>query len=448
MSHDSGRADTDTAPDDGAADDGDPETGEGGAGRRWLAAGTCAGVIALGVLGHFAVGWFTDGPEPREPGPQGPLVETDEVRAVDRLTVAQTGFVRPGARLTLSAEVSGRVARVAEDFRVGRAIAAGETVVELERARFEADVAAAEARLAGARARRDTAGSNVDRQRQLDDEGFAVDQRLEEVETSLASAEAEARLAMSELELARIALDDTRIRAPYDALVSARDVSLGQIVGPGTDVGELVLAERAEIRIGLLPRQRALLGSDAALVGRPVDVYRVTGERLRVATGRIAAVDPVLDPVARTLGVVVDVPDPFADGALKVGELVEVVVPVTRRAGGGAAAVFEVPARALKGADRLWVVDGSGDGAERTLRAVDPSIVRRGEGRVQLTGEGLAAGDRVLLTDVAAAVEGLAVRLASEAEGGRGKTVAAGPAVEAVEAVTDPVPGRAGAARW
>ena len=408
----------------GGRDDG-PDDGrdERGAGRRWLAAGICAGVIGLGVLGHFAVGWLADDPEPREPGPTGPLVETAPVRAVTRLTVAQTGFVRPGARLVLSAEVSGRVARVAEDFRVGRRIGEGEVVVELERARFEADVAAAEARLAGARARRDTASSNVGRQRQLDDEGFAVDQRLEEVETSLASAEAEVELAGSELELARIALEDTRIRAPYDALVSARDVSLGQIVGPGTSVGELVLAERAEIRIGLLPRQRALLGPEARLVGRPVDVFPVTGPRRRLATGRIAAVDPVLDPVARTLGIVVDVDDPFADGSLKVGELVEAVVPVMDAGANGGPRVFEVPARALKGADRLWVVErgegGGDDGGGGELRAVDPDIVRRDDGTVQLASDALADGDRVLVTDVAAAVEGLAVRLASEApEGG------------------------------
>ena len=402
------------------ADDGDGSGRDGregaGSGRRWLAAGVCAAVVGLGVLGHFAVGWIAGDPEPREPGPTGPLVETVPVRAVERLTVAQTGFVRPGARLTLSAEVSGRVARVADDFRVGRRIAKGDVVVELERARFEADLRAAEARLAGARARRDSASSNVGRQRQLDDEGFAVDQRLEEVETSLASAEAEAELAASELELARIALDDTRIRAPYDALVSARDVSLGQIVSPGTGVGELVMAERAEIRIGLLPRQRALLGPEAGLVGRPVDVFPV-GSARRVATGRISAVDPVLDPVARTLGIVVDVDDPFADGALKVGELVEVVVPVPN----GGRTVFEVPARALKGADRLWVVERGAAGANGgELRAVDPDIVRRDGASVQLASDGLEAGDRVLVTDIAAAVEGLAVRLASRAEGGDG----------------------------
>ena len=420
-------AERDAGPGSGPAAPGERADGAG-AGRRWIAAGLCAGVIGLGALGHFAVGWIAGEPEPREPGPTGPLVETAPVRAVTRLTVAQTGFVRPGARLTLSAEVSGRVARVAEDFRVGRRIPAGEVVVELERARFEADVRAAEARFAGARARRDTASSNADRQHRLDDEGFAVDQRLDEVRTSLASAESEVELAASERELARIALEDTRIRAPYDALVSARDVSLGQIVGPGTGVGELVLAERAEIRIGLLPRQRALLGPESGLVGRPVDVFPVNGSGRRLATGRIAAVDPVLDPVARTLGVVVDVDDPFADGAaggaLKVGELVEVVVPVPD----GGLAVFEVPARALKGADRLWVVERSaggtdGGGAGGTLRAVEPDIVRRDDASVQLASDALADGDRVLVTDVAAAVEGLAVRLASEDEdedGGEG----------------------------
>ncbi len=329
------------------------------------------------------------------------------MRAVERLTIAQTGFVRPAARLVLSAEVEGRVARVADDFRVGRRLAADDVVVELDPDRFEAELAAAEARLEGARAQRETARANAGRQRQLEDEGFAVDQRLDEVEATLASAEAEVALAESEVELARIAREDTTIRAPYDAIVTARDVSLGQIVGPGTSVGELVMAARAEIRVGLLPRQRALLGPDAALVGRPVDVFPVDPPRRLIATGAIAAVDPVLDPVARTLGLVVDVQDPFGDRALRVGELVEVVVPVPS----GGPPLFEVPARALKGADRLWLVrDGQ-------LRAADPEIVLRDGDTVQVMGGMLADGDRVLVTDVAAAVEGLEVRLASEREG-------------------------------
>lgn len=392
----------------------------GGAGRRWLAAGTCAGIVALGVLGYLAVGRFADDPEPGEPGPQGPLVEVEAVRRVERLTVAQTGFVRAAERLTLSAEVSGRVARVAEAFREGRRIGAGDVVVELDRKRFEVDVRAAEARVAGTRARRDTAASDADRQRSLDDDGFGVEQTLERSEATLASADADVALARSALELARIALDDASIRAPYDAIVSERDVSLGQIVGPGTSVGELVLASRAEIHLGLLPRQRALLEPDGELVGRPVDVFPVNGARRPIATGRIAAIDPVLDPVARTLGVVIDVDDPFEGGALKVGELVEVVVPVSRME----RATFDVPARALKGADRLWVV------ADGELRAVDPLVVRRDGNRVQVTSDGLADGDRVIVTDVATAVEGLAVRLAPESgedgEGG-GTAVPDGP---------------------
>ena len=388
----------------GSGGDGNGESSARGGGRRWLAAGLCAAILGLGVLGHFAVGWIADDPEPREPGPTGPLVEAGRVARVESLTVAQTGFVRPAARLTLSAEVEGRVARVSEDFRVGRRIAAGETLVALAPERFEAELGAAEARLAGARARVGTARSNLERQRRLDAEGYAVEQRTEELETALASAEAEAALAASELELARIALDDTRIRAPYDALVSARDVSLDQIVGPGTSVGELVAAARAEIRVGLVPRQRALLDPGPALIGRPVDVFSVAGDGRRLAAGRVAAVDPVLDPATRTLGIVVDVDDPFAGGALVVGELVEVVVPVPA----AAEPVFDVPARALKGADRLWVIEAGG-----TLRAVDPTVVRRDGGHVQVTGDGLADGDRVLLTDVAAPVEGLEVRVAS-----------------------------------
>lgn len=397
---------------DGGSDD-DSSSG------RWLWIGASAGALALGVLAYLAIGWFAAEPEPSERGPEGPLVRAAEVERAGRLTVAQTGFVEPSERLALAAEVNGRVARIAENFRVGRRFAAGETLVELERARFEAELAAAEARVEGARARRDTARSNVDRQTRLDDGGFAAEARVEEVRTALASAEAELGLARSRRELARIALEDTVLVAPYDAIVSARSISLGQIVGPGTVLGALVRADRVDVTVGLLPRQRALLGPDATLIGRSVDVFAPDDSDgpgdsdAPIASGRIAAIAPTLDPVARTLELVVEIDDPFATGSVRVGELVEVRVPVPESE---TAEVYDIPARALKGANRVWRIAEDG-----TLAPLQPRIVRRDGERVQILSDALSAGDRVLLTDVATAVEGLKVRLESRSgESGAG----------------------------
>ncbi len=55
-------SDTHEAAHDGDDDEEDGGGRSGGSGRRWLAAGVCAGIIGLGVLGYFAVGWIAEDP--------------------------------------------------------------------------------------------------------------------------------------------------------------------------------------------------------------------------------------------------------------------------------------------------------------------------------------------------------------------------------------------------
>jgi hypothetical protein len=80
------------------------------------------------------------------------------------------------------------------------------------------------------------------------------------------------------------------------------------------------------------------------------------------------------------------------------------------------APALSVAAEALKGGDTLWQVS---DGA-LSRHAVE--VLSREGDTVTLRAEGLSEGDRVLLSDLAAPVDGLAVRVADEdtrlAEGG------------------------------
>ena len=72
------------------------------------------------------------------------------------------------------------------------------------------------------------------------------------------------------------------------------------------------------------------------------------------------------------------------------------------------AGVFAVPRSALRDGDTVWTMDDEG-----RLRVTPVAVVRRGRDTVVLR-DGIEEGDRVVLTNISGAAEGMQLRLAEE----------------------------------
>jgi RND family efflux transporter MFP subunit len=375
--------------------------------RGWLWALASVAVLAAGGA-VFAVLTLAGGQEGGQE-PEPPLVQAVTVERAELLILTQTAFVRPRREVTVAPEVSGRIAEVGENFRLGARVEEGDLLVRLEQERFEAQLARGEAAVEQARAALAEARVNRDRQQELKERDFASEAALQQSIVGVARAEADLATARAQLADARIALEDTTLSAPFDALVTEESAAVGQLVQAGSAVGTLVGAEAAEAFMGLTPGDLEVLGEPEQALGGRVLVRAVDRPGAVLRRGVVVDVDPRIVADTRTVALVVRIPRPFeADPRpLRVDELVELSLPVSLENRNA----LRLPPEAVKDTATVWRI------ADGALERVEADVIDRGEGRVVVEGDGLGAGDLVMLSDLPAPFDGKRVRVERAASG-------------------------------
>lgn len=122
------------------------------------------------------------------------------------------------------------------------------------------------------------------------------------------------RRAQAAFDLAELYLARTRVRAPFDGIVSRRYVREGELVDDRTPLFRITAPAPLRARL-LVPED----GADAFSAGAAV---RLTGGSL-TAVGRVLIVGPTVDPASGTREVIVELRDPagFRPGAAVTAEL-------------------------------------------------------------------------------------------------------------------------------
>lgn len=208
------------------------------------------------------------------------------------------GRVEAARASDLGFELAGTVAAVA--VREGDVVEAGAVLARLDDARLQARVAELGAGLAQARADLALARATLARVEEARAFEGVSDQEVDQARQTVASLEAAETLAESRLASARVDLDKSRLAAPWDAVVAARRVDEGQVVAPGQPVLSVVERAPPEVRVGVAGDTLPALAPGQAV---PVEA----GGRTIEATVR--AVLPVRDPRARTVDVVLQLPE-------------------------------------------------------------------------------------------------------------------------------------------
>ncbi len=149
-----------------------------------------------------------------------------------------TGRFESVERVEVRARVSGYVKSV--NFEDGARVKAGELLFTLDDRPFRAALAQAEAQLAQARAQAAQAQSDVERSELLAESGAVSQEELERNRTALASAAASVAAAEAGVDAARLDLSFSRVTAPIDGRVSARNVDPGNLVAGGNSAGDIL----------------------------------------------------------------------------------------------------------------------------------------------------------------------------------------------------------------
>ncbi|MEO0893640.1 MAG: efflux RND transporter periplasmic adaptor subunit [Pseudomonadota bacterium] len=334
-----------------------------------------------------------------------PLIETTEIKEADDIILRQTGFVRAADAVEVVPQITERIVEISAAFAEGNRVTRGDPLIRLDATSAEADNAAAQARVKQAEAALNEARITLNRQEQLRRESVVSEAALEDAQVALARAQADLAMANAEQSRAELTLGDTVLNAPFDAIVTSETASVGQLVQAGASLGRLVAIDKFEVEMGVLQAELAPAMSSqdtSALIGTSVGLIDpATGRDL--GEGRVAAVLPEIDTRTRTVRLLVHVPRPFdgADVSVRLGELVELAIALPVENG----PALSVRAEAIKGGDTLWRV------SDGTLSRVPIEILSRDGATVSLRADGLTAGDRVMLSDLAAPAEGLAVRV-------------------------------------
>ena len=194
----------------------------------------------------------------------------------------------------------GRVVRVLVD--AGNWVNAGQVLAIIDRSVQAQQAAQLAAQVEAARANAALAQSNYDRAIALQGRGFVSKAEIDSKRAARDAANAQVRVAQAQLGATRAEIGRLNVTAPVSGLVLARNVEVGQIVGPGS--GALFrLADRGQMEM------RAQLGQqDLAQVhvGMPASVTPIGSDRSY--SGTIWQVAPVIDPQSRLGDVRISVP--------------------------------------------------------------------------------------------------------------------------------------------
>lgn len=174
------------------------------------------------------------------------LAATPALAATAGVQRLASGVVIPEREVAVAAKVVGRIAAMPYD--EGAAVAQGEVLVQLEDAQWQAELQAglAAARLAEIEVERKR--KHRDRIKGLRERSSASEDALDNASFDLAAAEASLRSARADVDKLRALLAETRIVAPFDAIVTRRIAEVGTVTSPGSPLLELQDQRRLKLR--------------------------------------------------------------------------------------------------------------------------------------------------------------------------------------------------------
>jgi len=236
-------------------------------------------------------------------GPQraSPVRYTEAREHSVRRAIVLPGSVESRVATVVAAEVSALV--VAIDAREGDHVDKGAPLARLRPTTFEIRLQATEAQLKEAEARLKLAERNLERARELFAAKVISQSQLDDATYEFNAWQG--RVEQLQAAITGIKLDIARctIRAPYAGVVVRERTEVGQWMGEGDPVAEMVSLDELEVRVEVPERYFALLhpGGRATVSFESLPGVEVAGT--------ISALVPRADPQARTFPVKVRVPN-------------------------------------------------------------------------------------------------------------------------------------------
>lgn len=288
-----------------------------------------------------------------------PTVATVRVApATHRPPVSTFGTVQSYFETTLTPLVSGAITQVSPQFRVGALVKKGDTLATIDSTDYQAILARESATLATNK--RQLAEEKI-RAKQAQSDWLASGRALEKAsafvlrEPQLAAAKSSIESSIAAHQKALTDIQRCSITAPFDAIITQRNASIGNHANSQSPLGRLIATERAEIRLPLTPSQAAriqLPSQDNANTEISLTSPTKPGHTWLATLKRT---EPVIDPQNQVIYVIAEIEAPYSsDTPLTVGTFVNAQIPSK-----ALELALEIPEEALINDSFLWAVDSS-----------------------------------------------------------------------------------------
>lgn len=371
-------------------------------------------ILAMGALAFVALKNTKPEAEKNERVDRGTLVEWINVsQANEKIWVDARGKVLPGRQVTLGAEVNGKVRALGKGLEVGAHFKAGDVLVRIDAGDYKL---AMEQQLAMVDSARTQLEIEEGRKKIAEKEWEIFNKGQSENTNSLATREPQIRTARTGLRSARSSLrqakrtiSKTVIRAPFDGVVRAKAVEVDQIVGPGTPMLTFVDTDHFRVRVSVPLDKLAYIdlpSVDGKKKGAPVKVTQTIGDDMKIEKmGAVTRILSDVDPGGRMARLLVSIEDPLglAGGRgsplpLLLESFVDIAIEGKEIDG-----AFEIPRSALREGNTVYVFN---DGL-LAIKKVEILWKRR---ETVLLSSGLVDGEKIVVSPLSAAVEGMKLR--------------------------------------
>ncbi|MFL6710910.1 MAG: efflux RND transporter periplasmic adaptor subunit [Massilia sp.] len=190
---------------------------------------------------------------------------------------------------------------------VGDVVKKGDVLAVFSADVVNADVAQARAALLETRANAAEATANAARARTLQSSGALSAQQISQYMTAEQTANARIAASQATLNAQQLRLKYTQVVAPDSGIISARNATVGSVVGVGTELFRMIRQGRLEWRAEVVAADLARLKPGTRAV-----VKAASGEEL---TGKVRMIAPTIDPQTRSALVYVDLPTSLTPNA-------------------------------------------------------------------------------------------------------------------------------------
>ncbi|MDH3358433.1 MAG: efflux RND transporter periplasmic adaptor subunit [Desulfobacteraceae bacterium] len=329
-----------------------------------------------------------------------------------QIIVTAMGTVIPAREVVLKSRVSGEIVEIHPEFTEGGFLKKDTRILQIDPQDYELALARKRSTVTDAEyalklelghqavAKREWELLNQGKAALDMEKELALRQpHLDKVRADLSAAEAELKAAMLDLER-------THITLPFNAMVRSKSVDRGSQVTPQEPLAELVGTDAYRVQASL-PVDRLEWIDVPVQTGDHGSKARIIYGRGNECSGKVIRLLGDLAAEGRMARILVEVADPLGLNAsnqnrtpLLIGEYVRVKI-IGRKLDN----VFQIPRTALKDNSSIWIV-----GENQTLEIRKVRAVWR-DADVVLLQDGLKPGERLIVSDLPAPVEGMTVRV-------------------------------------